>query len=147
MSEEQRLLIGERLPEDAQARLRDIFGRVPFARLLALEFVSAERGAATFALDVREELTRMGGILHGGAIFSLLDTAAACAVHTLLEPGVQTVTVDLTIHFLRPVNSGRIEARARVIRAGRRVVVLSVEATDQTGTLAAIATTTYFKQS
>jgi uncharacterized protein (TIGR00369 family) len=135
-----------KLSADETARLREAFAEVPFARLLGLEFVGAERGAATFALEVREELTRMGGIAHGGALASLLDTAAAFAVHTLLEPGVRTVTVDLTVHFLRPVSAGRVEAHARVLRAGRRIVILSVEATDQTGALVAAATTTYFRQ-
>ena len=124
-------------------RLREVFSRVPFARLLGLEFVGAERGSAVFALDAREDLMRMGGILHGGAVFSLLDTAAACAVHTILEPGDRTVTVDLTVHFLRPFGSGRLQARARVLRAGRRIAFLSVEATDPTGVLIATATTTY----
>ena len=108
--------------------------------------MSASRGSATFALEVREELTRMGGLLHGGAVASLLDTAAAFAVHTLLEPGATTVTIDLTLHFLRPVTSGRVEARARVLREGRRVVIIVVEVTDQTGVLTATATTTYLKQ-
>jgi uncharacterized protein (TIGR00369 family) len=132
----------ELTPEEVE-RLREVFSRVPFAQLLGAEFVSAERGAATFALEVREELTRMGGILHGGAVFSLLDTAAACAVHTILGPDGQTVTVDFTIHFLRPFGAGRLQARARVLRAGRRIVFLSIEATDQTGVLIATATTTY----
>lgn len=131
------------IPSEELERLREIFSRVPFVRLLGLEFVAAERGAAAFALDVREELTRMGGILHGGAVFSLLDTAAACAVHTILEPGDRTVTVDLTIHFLRPFGSGRLHARARVLRSGRRIAFLSVEATDPAGVLIATATTTY----
>lgn len=135
------------LTDEEVARLREVFTQVPFARLLGAEFVSAERGSATFALEVREELTRMGGILHGGAVFSLLDTAAACAVHTVLPPEGRTVTVDFTIHFLRPFGSGRLQARARVLRAGRRIVFLSVEATDQTGVLIATATTTYAVQS
>ncbi|PYS95106.1 MAG: phenylacetic acid degradation protein [Acidobacteria bacterium] len=135
------------LSSDELARLREAFARVPYARLLGLEFVGAERGAARFAVEVREELTRMGGILHGGAIVSLLDSAAAFAVLTLLEPGVNTVTVDFTIHFLRPVSAGRIEARARVLRRGRRVAILCVEATDHSGVLVATATTTYFIQS
>ena len=132
-------------PEEL-ARLRESFSQVHFARLLGMEFVAAERGNATVALDVREELTRMGGIMHGGAIVSLLDTAAAFAVHTLLEPGIQTVTVDLTVHFLRPVAAGRIESRARVLRAGRRIIVISAEVTDLTGVLIATATTTYARQ-
>lgn len=131
------------IPAEELGRLREIFSRVPFVRLLGLEFVSAERGSAVFALDMREELTRMGGILHGGAVFSLLDTAAACAVHTILEAGDRTVTVDLTIHFLRPFSSGRLHASARVLRSGRRIAFLSVEATDAAGVLIATATTTY----
>jgi uncharacterized protein (TIGR00369 family) len=134
------------LSADELALLRETFAQVPYARLLGLEFVGAERGAARFALGVREELTRMGGIVHGGALASLLDTAAAFAVHTLLAPGERTVTVDLTIHFLRPAVGGRVEARARVLRLGRRVVVISAEATDQAGTLLATATTTYVRQ-
>jgi acyl-CoA thioesterase len=132
-------------PEEL-ARLREAFSQVHFARLLGLEFVAAERGAATFALEAREELTRMGGILHGGVIVSLLDTAAAFAAHTLLEHGIQTVTVDLTVHFLRPVSAGRIESRARVLRAGRRILVINAEVTDPTGVLIATATTTYVRQ-
>nr|MBA3240756.1 PaaI family thioesterase [Acidobacteriota bacterium] len=111
------------------------------------EFVSAERGAATIALEVREELTRMGGLLHGGVIASLLDTAAAFAVHTLLDPQESTVTIDLTLHFLRPVTSGRVEAHARVLREGRRVVIIVAEVTDQAGVLTATATITYLKKS
>ncbi|PYS80821.1 MAG: phenylacetic acid degradation protein [Acidobacteria bacterium] len=135
-----------KLSADELARLREAFAQVPYARLLGLEFVGAERGTATFSLEVREELTRMGGIVHGGAIASLLDTAAAFAVHTLLAPEARTVTVDLTVHFLRPVSTGRVEARARVLREGRRIVIISVEATDQAGVLVATATTTYVRQ-
>jgi uncharacterized protein (TIGR00369 family) len=134
------------LSPDEVARLREVFSRVPYARLLGMEFVGASRGEAAFALEVREGLTRMGGIAHGGALASLLDTAAACAVHTLLAHGERTVTVDLTIHFLRPVGEGRVEARARVLRAGRRVVIISAEATDPSGLLVATAVTTYFRK-
>jgi uncharacterized protein (TIGR00369 family) len=131
------------LPSEELERLREIFSQVPYVRLLGIEFVGAERGSAAFALNVREELLRMGGILHGGAVFSLLDTAAACAVHTILEPGARTVTVDLTVHFLRPFGSGHLHARARVLRAGQRIAFLSAEATDPAGVLIATATTTY----
>jgi uncharacterized protein (TIGR00369 family) len=134
------------LSADETARLRETFAQVPYVRLLGLEFVRAERGAATFALEVREELTRMGGIAHGGALASLLDTAAACAVHTLLDPAARTVTVDLTVHFLRPVSAGRVRARARVLREGRRILIISAEATDQNGLLVATAITTYVRQ-
>jgi uncharacterized protein (TIGR00369 family) len=134
------------LTPDELALLEKTFRQVPYVGLLGLEFVAAERGAATFALEAREELTRMGGILHGGAVVSLMDTAAACAVHTLLEPGGRTVTVDLTVHFLSPASSGRVEARAMVLRKGRRVIILNVEARDGDNTLIATSTMTYYAQ-
>ena len=134
------------LTPDELALLEKTFRQVPYVGLLGLEFVAAERGTATFALEVREEVTRMGGIVHGGAVVSLMDTAAACAVHTLLEPGGRTVTVDLTVHFLSPATSGRVEARATVLRRGRRVIILGVEARNGDGALIATSTMTYYAQ-
>lgn len=134
------------LTAEELAQLKEIFARIPYVRLLGLEFVSAGRGEAVFAVEAREELTRMGGIMHGGAVVSLMDTAAAFAVHTLLEPSGRTVTVDLTVHFLRPATAGRVEARARVLRRGRRVIILNVEATDGAGELIATSTMTYYTQ-
>ncbi|MBV8858589.1 MAG: PaaI family thioesterase [Acidobacteria bacterium] len=136
----------QELSAEELARLRETFARVPYVGLLGFEFVRAERGAATFALDVREELTRMGGILHGGAVVSLLDTAAAFAVHTVIDADARTVTVDLTVHFLRPSSAGRVEATARVLRRGRRVCILSVEARDEAAEIVATSTMTYFIQ-
>ena len=137
---------GKELTAGELSLLEETFRRVPYARLLGLEFVRAERGAATFALDVREELTRMGGILHGGAVVSLLDTAAAFAVHTVIDTDARTVTVDLTVHFLRPASGGRIEAQARILRRGRRVCIVSVEARDGTAEIIATSTMTYYVQ-
>jgi uncharacterized protein (TIGR00369 family) len=136
----------QELSAEELARLRETFAGIPYVGLLGFEFVRAERGAATFALEVREELTRMGGILHGGAVVSLLDTAAAFAVHTVIEPEARTVTVDLTVHFLRPASLGRVEATARVLRRGRRVCILSVEARDAAAEIVATSTMTYFIQ-
>lgn len=137
---------GDALTDEELARIHEAFAQVPYARLLGLEFVSASRGAAVYRLAVREELTRMRGILHGGAVASLMDTAAAFAVHTLLEPAQWTVTVDLTLHFLRAASSGQLTAHARVVRNGRRLVILTIEAKDESDQLIAIASTTYSKQ-
>lgn len=134
------------LPEEL-SRLKDAFASVPYAQLLGIEIVALERGVAALVLTFRHELTRMAGILHGGALASLIDTAAAFAVLTVIEPGVHTVTVDLTLHFLRPISEGHVEARARVLRAGRRVVTVSIDATDANGRIVASALTTYLKSS
>ena len=136
---------GEPLSAGELARLEAAFAEVNFARLLGLEIVELRRGEAAIAMPVRPELTRMTGIVHGGAVASLMDSASAFAVLTLLGPAEQTVTVDLTLHFLRPVSEGRIEARARVLRAGRRVCTVSIEATAGSGKLVASALTTYLR--
>ncbi len=130
---------------DETARLREAFAQVSFATLLGIKIGSLERGAATMLFDVRPELTRMEGILHGGALASLIDTAAAFAVLSVLTPDQQTVTVDLTIHYLRPVTAGQVAARARVVRAGRRLVNVAVEATDSDNRLVASAMLIYAK--
>ena len=125
------------------ARLQAAFAQVAYARLLGLELVEVARGTALLALTVRPELTRMEGIMHGGALASLMDTASAFAVLTLLAPAEATVTVDLTLHFLRPISSGQVKARARVLRAGRSLVTVVIEATNEADELVATALTTY----
>jgi uncharacterized protein (TIGR00369 family) len=138
-------LSAAQLSDEVVARLHAAFAQVRYAQLLGIEIDSLARGEAVLSMPVRPELTRMEGILHGGALASLMDSASAFAVLTLLEPGERTVTVDLTLHFMRPVSEGRVEARGRVLRAGRRVFTVSIDATDAGGKGVATALTTYLK--
>jgi uncharacterized protein (TIGR00369 family) len=96
-------------------------------------------------LDAREDLRQVNDVLHGGSIASLIDTAAAFAVITVLEPDQSATTSDLTIHFLRPVDSGRVTAVARVLRGGRRLVVVNIEVLDSRQSLVSTAVTTYIR--
>jgi len=131
-------------PEQEQ-RIREAFRAVPYARFLGIELGEMKRGQATLHLEMRDELRRNNGVAHGGVVASLADTAAAFAILTLLEPDQTTTTIDLTIHYLRPLVKGRVTANARVLRAGRRVQAISVEITDETETLAATALTSFIK--
>lgn len=133
------------LTDAQEKRIREALEKVPFARLLGLELAEIEHGAATFRLSVRDDLKQNKGLLHGGVIASLIDTAAAFAAVTLLEPGQSTTTVDLTIHYLRPLTAGRATARARVLRAGRRMLVISIDVLDDAEALAATALTSYLR--
>ena len=126
-------------------RIRDAFKKVPFAHLLGIELGEIERGAATLHLDVRDELKRNNGLMHGGATASLVDTAAAFALLTLLEPHETTTTVDLTIHYLRPLTQGRATAQARVLRFGRRLATVRIDVLDGREAIAVTALTTYVK--
>ncbi|MGA9994742.1 MAG: PaaI family thioesterase [Pyrinomonadaceae bacterium] len=128
-------------------RVREAFQKVPFARLLGLEIGEARHGEATIYLNLREDLKQNNGVVHGGAIASLVDTAAAFAILTVLEAGQTTTTVDLTIHYMRPLVKGRVAARATVLRAGRRMITVSVEVRDEAETLVTTALTTYIRLS
>ena len=126
-------------------RAREAFASVPYAKLLGLELGEMRRGQATIHLTVRDELKQNQGIVHGGAVASLIDMAAAFAVVTEIEAGERVTTTDLTIHYLRPVSSGRLSATARIVRGGRRLFVLSVEVTNDRQALLATAVTSYIK--
>jgi uncharacterized protein (TIGR00369 family) len=127
------------------ARAREAFASVPYARLLGLELGEISRGEVTIHLEVRDELRQNQGVVHGGAVASLIDTAAAFAVLTQLELNERVTTTDLTIHYLRPMSAGRLTAKARMVRGGRRLFVLSVEVTNDQQVLVASAVTSYIK--
>jgi acyl-CoA thioesterase len=126
-------------------RAHKAFALVPYAKLLGLELGEVSRGVVSIHLEVREDLKQYQGVVHGGAVASLIDTAAAFALLTQLDIDERVTTTDLTIHYLRPANSGRLTARARIIRSGRRLCVLSVEVTNDHELLVATAVTSYIK--
>lgn len=137
----------ESLTEALERRAREAFKGVPYAQLLGLELGEVKPGAATVYLEVRDELRQNNRIMHGGATASLIDTAAALAIVPMLAPDETTTTIDLTIHYLRPLLQGRAAAHARVLRAGRRVIVVSIDVLDEAEALAATALTTYLRLS
>ncbi len=134
-----------KLNEALVAQINEAFASVPYAKFLGLELGEMKPGEANLHLEVRDELRQNRGVVHGGAVASLIDTASAFAVVTQLEPNERVTTTDLTIHYLRPVTAGRLTATARTVRAGRRLFVLSVEVMDNQQKLIATAVTTYIK--
>jgi uncharacterized protein (TIGR00369 family) len=133
------------LTQDENERIREAFERVPFAHLLKLELGEMKRGLATLHLEIRDDLRQNNGVVHGGVIASLMDSAAAFAIITLLEKGQTTTTVDLTIHYLRPWLSGRATAQARVVRAGRRILTITIDVLDENEVLLATALTSFIR--
>jgi uncharacterized protein (TIGR00369 family) len=126
-------------------RIEKAVATVPFAQLLGIELETVEPGTATLGLTIRHELTQNHGVVHGGAIASLIDTATAFAILSLLTPKEKVTTVDLTISYLRPLTAGRVTATATVLRAGRRILATSAQVFDSEGNLAATAISTYIK--
>lgn len=125
-------------------RVRNAFHKVAYARFLGLELCELKSGDVTVCLDVRDEVKQNHGVVHGGAIASLIDTASAFVILTAIDENERVTTTDLTIHYLRPVSLGRMLARARIVRGGRRRFVVNVEV-ENDGGLAATAVTGYVK--
>ena len=133
------------LSDEQRRRVEDAHAGVPFLKHLGVEVESVGPGSATLLLPVREEIMRNDGIVHGGAIASVIDSAFAFAIIPLLADNERTVTIDLTIHYLRPLSGGVAKTVARVVRVGRRVVTVSAELFDENGKLAATALSTYLR--
>lgn len=133
------------LPRERLERIERAIDGVPYARLLGIKLERVVPGEATLTLPIRPELSQNHGVVHGGAIASLIDTATAFAILSLLETEERVTTVDLTISYLRPAVTGTLTATARVLRHGRRLFAVSAEVADASGTLLATALSTYIK--
>lgn len=135
------------LSESQQKRIQTSLQNLHFGNLIGLELESAEPGSATLTMAIRDELLQNNQVVHGGAIASLIDSAAAFAVIPLLDEGQTATTIDLTISYVRPLVRGTARASAKVLREGSRIIVLSADVTDEEGNLAATGLTTYLRLS
>lgn len=123
----------------------EVFREVPYNKLLGMELLKMRVGEAILRLKMRDELRQPHGLLHGGATASLIDTAMAFAVVSMLGEAEKASTVDLTIHYLRPVTDGEIVCTAKVLRGGKKLLTVSAEAANENGKLIATAISTYSK--
>lgn len=98
-----------------------------FGRLLGLEILKAEGGEAILSLKMHDGLRNLHGKLHGGALFSLIDTAMGQASHSLNGGEPNSVTLECKINYIRPVTDGELFCRAWVVHGGRRTQVLEAE--------------------
>lgn len=114
----------------------------PIAVTLGFSRFEVVEGSVTVFLPVDVKHYNPIGSVHGGVISTLLDTAAACSVHTTLAAGEGYTSLDLTVKFLRAVtvDSGELRCVGSVIQRGRRTALAQAELYDATGKLVAHAT-------
>jgi uncharacterized protein (TIGR00369 family) len=115
----------------------------PATNLLGFEIESVGEGYAVLAMNVESRHRQVHGVVHGGILAALADTASAIAVYTTVPHGTAIATVELKINYLEAVAAGRVRAEGRVLRAGRNFVVAECEVFDQAGKLAAKALLTF----
>jgi len=94
----------------------------PFERYLHMEIVSARDGKATLKMPFLIDLAQGAGIMHGGAVLSLADTAVVMAIKSLLPPGTHFGTTSVEAEFLYPVKQGVVTAEARVVDREDRTI-------------------------
>jgi uncharacterized protein (TIGR00369 family) len=131
-------------PEREQI-IREKFQTNHFPRLLGMEIDSIEPGRARLSVEVRQELLQLQGVMHGGAIASLVDTAVAFAIISVSEPQDRFTTVEMKVNYLSAIREGRAVADARLIRDGRRIIVADCDVFDSQGRLAAKGLLTYIR--
>ncbi len=130
--------------EQLQAMREGAMPHPPIMDTLGVSELVPEAGRVVVTMPAAEFHYNPLGSVHGGVISTLLDTAAACAVHTTLAVGELYTSVDLTVKFLRPVtvDSGVLTCEGTVIQRGRRTALAQAQLTDGAGRLVAHATST-----
>lgn len=118
---------------------------MPLIRSLGFRLDDIAIDTAVISVEMHDDLKQPGGLLHGGVTATLIDTAMAFAVRTRVEPEVRTATIDLTIHYVRPLTEGRAICTATVVRSGRRIFTVSAEVHNESGKLIATGLSTYTK--
>ena len=116
----------------------------PFLESLRAEPVCSEKGLATWRLVVAEQHLRTHGILHGGVVATLLDTAMGRAVSTVCREDQSCVTAQLNVNFIRPAWSGEtLTITGEVQHSGRQTSVARGEIRTAAGVLVATGTGTF----
>ena len=109
--------------------------RGTLVELLGIRFVEASLERVVAELAFRDDLTTVGGRLHGGALMAFADTVGAAATVLNLPPGASTTTLESKTNFFAGGRSGTIRAESTPLHRGRRTMVWQTRVTDDGGRL------------
>ena len=108
-----------------------IYDAMPLCATLGIRAVSLAPDEVVLSLDWAPELCTSGGVMHGGALMTLADSAGAACAFLNLPAGAQgTSTIESKTNFLRAVKSGTAQAIARPLHVGSGTVVVETEITN-----------------
>jgi uncharacterized protein (TIGR00369 family) len=103
---------------------------MPFAARLGVEVERAGPDEVVLALTWQPELCTGAGVLHGGALMALADSAGASCAFLNLPPGAATATIESKTNFFRAVRAGRAVARSCPLHVGSSTIVVETEVRD-----------------
>ncbi len=113
------------------------------AKQFGFELQAAEPGRAVVRMRVAAKHKQVHGVVHGGILASLADTAGGLATYLVVPRGTRLATLEMKINFLEPVDRGTATAEARVLRRGNNFAVVDCDVRDATGQLVAKALMTF----
>ena len=122
------------------ADLPGLVALMPFAAELGLTLDEASADRVVARLDWAPRLCTAGGVLHGGVLMSLADTAGALVTFLGLPAGATTATITSTSQLMRPVSGGAVRAVAVPLHRGRTTVTAQTSLRDEAGRLVAQTT-------
>ena len=105
--------------------------------------LSVRRGRVELSFPLSKTVSRRGGIVHGGVVMYSLDNACGIAAMSV-NPGVDQLTTEMKVNFLRPLKKGPFRVIGKVLRAGSNVIVVEGEVRDADGTLCAKSLGSWF---
>ena len=111
--------------------------QVYFPQLVGVEVEELRRDYARMRLPWRAELNQPQGLMHGGAIATLIDTVVVPAIGTAYETARPFSTIELSVRFLGPVRKEDLVAEGWVTRRGKRIVFCEVEVRTASGVVVA----------
>ena len=115
----------------------------PFCELIGLDFTEIKKSYSQCTLKVDEKLFNPHKVLHGGVIYSMVDTGMGGAIYPLLDiKSETTATIEIKINYFKPVNSGTLICNTNVTYKGKRTAVMESEVLND-GILVAKAIGTY----
>jgi uncharacterized protein (TIGR00369 family) len=123
-------------------QMRDRVRGMAFNQLVGIRLVRVHQDGVTIDCKLRPELMNAHGVLHGGVTATMADAAVGIAITTRLGRPAAT-TVEMKLNYMRPVTSGKITARARILRMGSTLCVGRVDLFDDERQQVAAALVTY----
>jgi uncharacterized protein (TIGR00369 family) len=121
------------LAPEIEAKVRASFARQGLLRSFGAEIVTVEPGFVRIAAPLSEAVSQQHGAAHAGLTFALGDSAAGYAALTLIEGTADVMTAEMKINLLRPALGDRLVAEGRVIKPGRRLIVVQADVFAETG--------------
>lgn len=114
------------------------------AKQFGFKVEKAGYGRVVLCMRVGNPHRQLHGVVHGGVMAALVDTAGGMATYMALPRGARSATIELKINYLESVEDGVVAADARVVRMGRHIAVVDCDVHDQHGRLVAKALMTFF---